>query len=387
MLKIIPMKVYFDNAATTPIRKEIIDSMTRLMSQSYGNPSSTHSFGRKAKTVLEECRKEIANHFNISSKEIIFTSGGTESDNMILRSAIESFDIETIVTSEIEHHAVLNVVEYLSTKNIKIKYVEINNDGSIDLNSLESILKSDNSKKLVSLMHVNNEIGNILDLKEVSKICKKNSCLFHTDAVQSVGRYKIDLNKTQIDFLSASAHKFHGPKGIGFSFIRNDSKLMPFIIGGGQEWGARAGTESIYNVLGMSMALSIAHENLESESKHIKNIKSHFVKKIKKIFPDVIFNGNSDGFDKNTYTIVNVALPIIPHKIDLLNFHLDLKGIACSKGSACQSGASGGSHVINHLKKNNKWPSLRFSFSIFNSIEEVDYLVNILESFVKEPVS
>ena len=381
------MKVYFDNAATTPLRKEIITSMTDLMNQSYGNPSSTHTFGRKAKTVLENSRREIANHFNVSSKEIIFTSGGTESDNMILRSAVESYGIETIVTSKIEHHAVLNVVEYLSTKNIKIEYVEINQDGSININNLESILESDNSKKLVSLMHVNNEIGNILDLQNVSKICKKNSCLFHTDAVQSVGHYEIDLNKIPVDFLSASAHKFHGPKGIGFSFVRNTSKLKPFIIGGGQEWGARAGTESVYNVVGMSTALTIAYENLEIESKHIKNIKLYFVKKLKELFPDVIFNGNSQGFDKNTYTIVNVAIPIIPHKIDLLNFHLDLKGIACSKGSACQSGSSSGSHVINHLRKNNKWPSLRFSFSIFNSIDEVDYLMKTLKSFVKETVS
>ena len=381
------MKVYFDNAATTPLRKEIITSMTDLMNQSYGNPSSTHTFGRKAKTVLENSRREIANHFNVSSKEIIFTSGGTESDNMILRSAVETYGIETIVTSKIEHHAVLNVVEYLSTKNIKIEYVEINQDGSININNLESILESDNSKKLVSLMHVNNEIGNILDLQNVSKICKKNSCLFHTDAVQSVGHYEIDLNKIPVDFLSASAHKFHGPKGIGFSFIRNTSKLKPFIIGGGQEWGARAGTESVYNVVGMSTALTIAYENLEIESKHIKNIKLYFVKKLKELFPDVIFNGNSQGFDKNTYTIVNVAIPIIPHKIDLLNFHLDLKGIACSKGSACQSGSSSGSHVINHLRKNNKWPSLRFSFSIFNSIDEVDYLMKTLKSFVKETVS
>ena len=343
------MKVYFDNAATTPLRKEIITSMTDLMNQSYGNPSSTHTFGRKAKTVLENSRREIANHFNVSSKEIIFTSGGTESDNMILRSAVESYGIETIVTSKIEHHAVLNVVEYLSTKNIKIEYVEINQDGSININNLESILESDNSKKLVSLMHVNNEIGNILDLQNVSKICKKNSCLFHTDAVQSVGHYEIDLNKIPVDFLSASAHKFHGPKGIGFSFIRNTSKLKPFIIGGGQEWGVRAGTESVCNVVGMSKALTIAYENLEIESKHIKNIKLYFVKKLKELFPDVIFNGNSQGFDKNTYTIVNVAIPIIPHKIDLLNFHLDLKGIACSKGSACQSGSSSGSHVISHL--------------------------------------
>ncbi|MFL2599815.1 MAG: cysteine desulfurase family protein [Flavobacteriaceae bacterium] len=381
------MKVYFDNAATTPLRKEIITSMTDLMNQSYGNPSSTHTFGRKAKTVLENSRREIANHFNVSSKEIIFTSGGTESDNMILRSAVETYGIETIVTSKIEHHAVLNVVEYLSTKNIKIEYVKINQDGSININNLESILESDNSKKLVSLMHVNNEIGNILDLQNVSKICKKNSCLFHTDAVQSVGHYEIDLNKIPVDFLSASAHKFHGPKGIGFSFIRNTSKLKPFIIGGGQEWGARAGTESVYNVVGMSTALTIAYENLEIESKHIKNIKLYFVKKLKELFPDVIFNGNSQGFDKNTYTIVNVAIPIIPHKIDLLNFHLDLKGIACSKGSACQSGSSTGSHVINHLRKNNKWPSLRFSFSIFNSIDEVDYLMKTLKSFVKETVS
>ena len=221
----------------------------------------------------------------------------------------------------------------------------------------------------------------------MSKICKKNSCLFHTDAVQSVGRYKIDLNKIQIDFLSASAHKFHGPKGIGFSFIRNDSKLMPFIIGGGQEWGARAGTESIYNVLGMSMALSIAHENLESESKHIKNIKSHFVKKIKKIFPDVIFNGNSDGFDKNTYTIVNVCLPVSQEKAPLFLFQLDLNGIACSKGSACLSGSDTGSHVLREIlsTKALKKPSIRLSFSCFNTISEIDKVIGVLTKLILKP--
>jgi len=382
------MKVYFDNAATTPIRKEVIREMNHLMLNTYGNPSSTHSYGRTAKTLIENSRKEIANHLNANPQEIIFTSGGTESDNMILRSAVEYLNITTIITSKIEHHAILNVVNFLSTKNIKIKYVDLNHNGTINLVHLKSLLIEDESEKLVSLMHVNNEIGSILDIRNVSKICQETSALFHTDAVQSIGRYSFDLEKKPIDFLSASAHKFHGPKGIGFSYVRKNSGLKSFIIGGEQERGLRAGTESVYSIVGMCKALSIAYSNLENETNYIKNLKNHFVSDLRGLFPEIYFNGDSDGLDKNAYTIVNVSLPIVSEKIDLLNFHLDLKGIACSKGSACQSGSSQGSHVLNEIKiKNKNWPSLRFSFSIYNSIQEIDYVIKTLESFVKESVS
>ena len=382
------MKVYLDNAATTPLRDEVISSMFDVI-KNYGNPSSTHSYGRSAKILIEDSRKIIAQNLNVKPNEIIFTSGGTESDNSILKSSVDDLGIETIITSKIEHHAILNVVDYLSFKKVKIKYVNINNDGSINIQDLENILSNDNSKKLVTLMHVNNEIGKILDLKKVSSICKKHSTYFHTDAVQSIGHFKFDLDALDIDFLSASAHKFHGPKGIGFSFIRKKSGLKSFIIGGSQERGLRGGTEAVHNIVGMSKAIYIAYKNLNYELKHILNLKSYLIKNLKINFPDVVFNGASDDLNLTSHTILNVGFPSFKDNRELFNFNLDLKGIACSKGSACQSGSISGSHVLNAINSdlNKKVPSIRFSFSHFNKIEEIDYLVEVLKSFSKTPIS
>ena len=382
------MKVYLDNAATTPLRDEVINSMFNVI-KNYGNPSSTHSYGRSAKILVEDSRKIIAENLNVKPNEIIFTSGGTESDNSILKSSVDDLGIQTIITSKIEHHAILNVVDYLSLKKVKIKYVNVKNDGSIDIEDLENILFNDNSKKLVTLMHVNNEIGNILDLKKVSSICKKHSTYFHTDAVQSIGHFKFDLDSLNIDFLSASAHKFHGPKGIGFSFIKKKSGLKSFIIGGSQERGLRGGTEAVHNIVGMSKAISIAYKNLNHELTHILNLKSYLIKNLKKYFPNIIFNGLSDDLNSSSHTILNVSFPNFKDKNELFNFNLDLKGIACSKGSACQSGSISGSHVLNTINSdlNKKIPSVRFSFSHLNKLEEIDYLVGVLKSFSKTPVS
>ena len=382
------MKVYLDNAATTPLRDEVISSMFNVM-KNYGNPSSTHSYGRSAKILVEDSRKIIAENLNVKPNEIIFNSGGTESDNSILKSSVNDLGIQTIITSKIEHHAILNVVDYLSSKKVKIKYVNVKSDGSIDLEDLESILSNDNSKKLVTLMHVNNEIGKILDLKKVSSICRKYSTYFHTDAVQSVGHFKFDLDSLNIDFLSASAHKFHGPKGIGFSFIRKKSGLKSFINGGSQERGLRGGTEAVHNIVGMSKAISVAYENLNHELKHILNLKLYLIKHLKINFPDVIFNGISNDLRSSSHTILNVGFPSFKNNRELFNFNLDLKGIACSKGSACQSGSNQGSHVLNEINSdlNKKVPSIRFSFSHFNKIEEIDYLVEVLKSFSKTPIS
>ncbi len=382
------MKVYLDNAATTPLRDEVISSMFNVM-KNYGNPSSTHSYGRSAKILVEDSRKIIAKNLNVKPNEIIFNSGGTESDNSILKSSVNDLGIQTIITSKIEHHAILNVVDYLSSKKVKIKYVNVKSDASIDLEDLESILSNDNSKKLVTLMHVNNEIGKILDLKKVSSICRKYSTYFHTDAVQSVGHFKFDLDSLNIDFLSASAHKFHGPKGIGFSFIRKKSGLKSFINGGSQERGLRGGTEAVHNIVGMSKAISVAYENLNHELKHILNLKLYLIKHLKINFPDVIFNGISDDLRSSSHTILNVGFPSFKNNRELFNFNLDLKGIACSKGSACQSGSNQGSHVLNEINSdlNKKVPSIRFSFSHFNKIEEIDYLVEVLKSFSKTPIS
>jgi len=379
------MNVYFDNAATTPLRKEVIHVISKVMGDCFGNPSSVHAFGRTAKTNLETARKGIAKLLNAAPQEIIFTSGGTESDNMILHCAVKDLGVRTIISSKIEHHAILHAMEALKINNgIRTLYVDVTKDGSVDLDHLKVLLQSDDSRKLVSLMHVNNEIGNILDLNVVGKLCQDNNALFHTDAVKGVGHFTFDLEQLPVDFLSAAAHKFHGPKGVGFSFVRKNSGLQPFIHGGSQERGLRAGTESVHNIVGMQKALELAYSNLEEEKAQVIALKSYFIKELKKLFPEVFFNGLSETENKSTYTLVNVALPIPADKALLLNFHLDLKGIACSKGSACQSGSNSGSHVLNAIQEAPAidWPSLRFSFSIFNTKEEVDYLIEVLKEFL-----
>ena len=378
------MAIYFDNAATSPLRKEVIESINEVLLETYGNPSSNHSFGRKAKNIIENSRKIIASELNASPQEIIFTSGGTESDNMLLRSAVEDLDVKTIISTKIEHHAILHALDYLEKKNISIVYLPIDKNGEFKYQDLENALSFDDSKKLVSLMHVNNEIGNMIDLEYVSKICQSKGALFHTDAVQSIGHFKIDLTKIRVDFLSAAAHKFHGPKGVGFSFIRKNSGLNPFILGGSQEKGLRAGTESVHNIVGMSKALELAHKNLEEESKYVKDLKKYAISKINKFFPKSHFNGNCDKDDKSSYNLINVNLPLSPDKKDLLDFQLDLKGIACSKGSACQSGSDKGSHVLKLVVPSEikNRPSLRFSFSSFNDKKEIDFLIQTIREFI-----
>ena len=378
------MKVYFDNAATTPIRNEIIELMTQSMSTTFGNPSSTHGFGRTAKSMIETARKSVANHLNCEPQEIIFTSGGTESDNMILRCAVKDLGVKTIISSVVEHHAVLHALDDLDKEGVTIHYVDLDENGSPNLDHLESLLKSDDTLKLVSLMHINNEIGNVLDLDRVGALCKANGAYFHTDAVQGVGHFTFDLKSQPIDFLAAAAHKFHGPKGVGLAYIRKKTALDPFIVGGPQERGLRAGTESVHNIIGLQKAIEMAYENLEKESAYILGLKKYFISQLKNLFPSAHFNGLCGNSKRSTYTLVNVALPLEDSKSQLLDFHLDLKGIACSKGSACQAGADLGSHVLGNLKRPEavkKLPSLRFSFSSFNTIEEIDYVIECLKAF------
>lgn len=376
--------VYFDNAATTQMRDEVINRMTESMRINFGNPSSTHSYGRQSKAVIENCRKSIASYFNVSASEIVFTSGGTEADNLILRSAVRDLGVKEIITSKIEHHAILHTVEALEKEyGISVKYVNLKPDGHIDYSHLEDLLNSEN-KQLVSLMHINNEIGNKLDLLVVANLCKNNNALFHSDTVQSVGHYQLDLMKTPIDFLAASAHKFHGPKGVGFAFIRKNSGIKGSIFGGEQERGYRAGTEAIHNIVGLDEALKLSYTNLDIERDYILDIKTYFTNTLQDVFPDVVFNGSCSDSENSTYTLINVCLPIAAEKASLLQFQLDLKGIACSKGSACQSGSSQNSHVLSeilddeHLKR----PSVRFSFSRFNTKADVDYVIEVLKAFV-----
>jgi cysteine desulfurase len=378
------MNIYFDNAATTPLRTEVISSISEVMQECFGNPSSTHAFGRTAKTHVETARKEIAKQINAAPQEIIFTSGGTESDNMILHCAVKDLGVKRIISSPIEHHAVLHAMEALEKLfDISTAYVKTDDKGVVDLGDLEALLKTRKEKTLVSLMHVNNEIGNVLDLEVVGELCHQYGSYFHTDAVQGIGHFTFDMETLPVDFLSAAAHKFHGPKGIGFSFVRKNSGLQSFIHGGAQERGLRAGTESVHNIVGMNKALKLAYENLEVERQKVLDVKNHFIDQITTVFPEVQFNGLCDDPNKSTYTLVNVALPIPKEKALMLDFHLDLNGIACSKGSACQSGSQSGSHVLNTIRsqKSEDWPSLRFSFSILNSKNEVDRLIQVLKDF------
>lgn len=376
--------VYLDNAATTQIRDEVIQEMFTIMKNNYGNPSSSHSYGRSSKSIIENYRKRIASRLNVSASEIIFTSSGTEANNLILRSAVRDLGVTHIITSKIEHHAVLHTIQQLNKEyKIAVDYVDLKPNGSIDVLHLETLLQTEN-KTLVSLMHINNEIGNILNLKKIEGLCKAHHALIHTDAVQSVGHYALDLQDIQVDFLTSSAHKFHGPKGVGFAFIRKNSGLKPLIFGGEQERGLRAGTESIHNIVGMAEALELSLNNLEEERAYILDLKRYFIDAISKDIPEVSFNGNSGHLEKSTYTLVNVCLPVHASKASMFLFQLDLKGIACSKGSACQSGSSQVSHVLTEIldDENLQKPSVRFSFSIYNTKEDIDYVVGVLKELI-----
>lgn len=379
-------KVYLDNAATTALRPEVVSVMTEVLQNEFGNASSTHQFGQASKSILERCRKDIAKQFNAAPGEIIFTSGGTEADNLILQSAVRDLGVQTIITSSIEHHAVLHTVEALANHHdVALEFVAITDSGAIDLDHLTQLLASQEnpSRVLVSLMHINNEIGSILPLKEVADLCKSFGAYFHSDTVQSAGHYTLDFAEIPIDFAVVAAHKFHGPKGIGFAFIRKNSGLTPMILGGAQERGMRAGTEPVYAVAGMAKALELAYANLNQERVYVTELKTHFIEGLNNI-PGIRFNGPCRDLAKSTYTLVNIGLPINAEKAVMLLFQLDLKGIACSQGSACQSGSSGGSHVLMALASvdNPPMPSLRFSFSIYNTKDEIDYTLKALQEYI-----
>ena len=379
-------KVYFDNAATTQVRSEVINTMTQVLQTEFGNPSSTHEFGRSSKALIETARKEVAQILNVSASEIIFTSGGTEADNLVLNGCVKNLSVTRIISSKIEHHAVLYAIQELQTShNITVEYVNIDHCGAIDFNHLESLLTNTTQKTLVSLMHVNNEIGNILDLKRAAVLCKKYDTLFHSDTVQSIGHYHLDFKDIPIDFAAVAAHKFHGPKGAGFAFVRKNSGIKPMIVGGAQERGMRAGTEAVYAIVGMVEALKISYKNLAQEKTHITGLKDYFKESLVKEIPEIQFNGQCDDNDNSSYTVLNVCIPVSPEKGTMLLFQLDIKGIACSKGSACQSGAYNGSHVLSEILNNEDLakPSIRFSFSSFNTKDEIDYVVKTLTTFVK----
>jgi cysteine desulfurase len=370
-------KVYLDNASTTALHPEVILEMTKILTEDYGNPSSTHGLGRTSKNILELSRKSIAKQINATASEIIFTSCGTEANNWILRSAVKDLKIERIITSKIEHHAVLHTALALENEyKIQIDFVKVKTNGELDLTHLVELL-SDEKKTLVSLMHVNNETGTVLDLDRVSQICQEHHTLFHSDTVQSIGKTKIDLQKTPIDFIVASAHKFHGPKGVGFAFIRKNSGLQPLFFGGEQEKGLRPGTEAIHQIGGMAKALELSYQNLENQSQYIASLKQYTIEKLKVNFPGFKING-----ENTFYNLLNVLLPLDESKTAMILFHLDMKGIAVSRGSACQSGSIRPSHVLAEMLTADdlKKPSLRISFSHFNTKEDIDLLIEALKN-------
>ncbi len=374
------MKVYFDNAATTPLAPEVAEAMIPVLQNRFGNPSSIHSYGRDTRALIENARKNISKLLNVSPAEIFFTSGGTEADNMAIQCTIQDLGIKHAITSAIEHHAVLHTLEVLEKKGIiKLSLVNLDAEGHVDLQHLEELLKN-NERSFVSLMHANNEIGTMISLKEVGEICRKYNAIFHSDTVQTMGHYAFDLKDIYIHFITCAAHKFHGPKGIGFLYVNADININPLIHGGSQERNMRGGTENVYGIVGLSKAMEIAYADLQGHQQHVREIKNYMIGLLKENFPGVKFNG--DISENSLYTVLNVSFN--PHPVsEMLLYKLDILGIAASGGSACTSGSNVGSHVLRGLKCDMQRPSIRFSFSRYSTKEEVDYTIKQLKEIFK----
>lgn len=373
-------RIYFDNAATTPMDPQVVEAMLPYLSTHFGNPSSIYSFGRETRLAIENARKTVARILKASPGEIFFTSGGTESDNMAIRAAVEELNCRHIITSPIEHHAVLHTVEHLQKVfPVTVSYVKILENGHIDLEHLKELLKNSEHRSLVTLMHANNEIGNLLDIEAVGLLCQQHDAIFHSDTVQTVGHYQLDLSKKWMHFATGAGHKFHGPKGTGILYISDAVKVGPMIHGGGQERNMRAGTENVAGVVGFAKALEVAEANLEKETEHIQALKEYMAAALKKAVPAIHFNGDWKG--ESLYTVLNVSFPRT-EKSELLLMGLDMQGVCVSGGSACSSGADLGSHVIRALPNQPPGVPIRFSFSKYNTIQEIDLLMEKLVSLL-----
>lgn len=373
-------RIYFDNAATTAIEPKVIEAMLPYLQNNFGNPSSIYSFGRETRLAIENARKTVAKILNAHPAEIFFTSGGTESSNTAITASVRDLGCKHIITSPIEHHATLHTVEYLDNRDeVTVSYVKVLPNGHIDLEHLEQLLAASEEKTLVTLMHANNEIGNLTDIYAVGNLCKQHNAIFHSDTVQTIGHFPFDLRNTPIHFLSGSAHKFHGPKGAGLLYINENVQIKPYIHGGGQERNMRAGTENVYGIVGFAKALEIATASHEADSAYIKGIKYYLIEQLKKKINGIGFNGDSMGL--SNYTVLNVSFPK-SEKTEMLLFNLDMEGICASGGSACTSGAQQGSHVIRAINTNPNQVQVRFSFSKYNTKEEVDILVDKLQDMM-----
>lgn len=375
-------KIYLDNAATTPLNPEVVEVMCDQLRDNFGNPSSTHEYGRKARALLERTRKEIAAYFKCSPSQVLFTSGGSEADNLVLQNAARNWGIKRFISSAIEHHAVLHALDAIKMENdVAVDMVRIDAHGEVDLEHLKQLLESSDVRSLVSLMMVNNEIGNLLNVSEVSALCKEHGALFHSDTVQGIGHVDFNLEDNPIDFIAASAHKFHGPKGVGFAIVPKGTHIEPLIHGGEQEMGTRAGTENTHSIAGMGKALQMALDNFETDREYVSDLKKYFIEQLRNNFNGIEFNGRSADAEKSAFHILSVRFP---KDVPMLLFNLDLNGISASGGSACQSGSNKGSHVLSAIldEKESEKTSVRFSFSKHNTRQEIDRVIEVLKDLI-----
>ena len=378
------MRVYLDNAATTPFDKEVLKAMYKVMETDHGNPSSIHSHGREVRTLIEKARKTVARLLHASPSEFFFTSGGTEADNMAIRCAIIDYGIKHAITSLIEHHAVLHTLQALEKSGvIRLSYVHIDSKGLVDYKHLEELLSS-NERSFVSLMHGNNELGTLTDIEAVGQLCEKYNAIFHSDTVQTMGHYPHDLSRLKVHFLVCAAHKLHGPKGVGFLYINHAIKINPMIFGGSQERNMRGGTENVYGIIGLAKSLEIAYEEMEEHHEYIQGLKTYMMEELVKHVPGIEFNGETNP-EKSLYTVLNVSFPEM-EMAEMLLFSLDIAGISASGGSACSSGTNIGSHVLNGIHANPDRPAVRFSFSKLNTREEIDYVVEKVKELCSVPL-
>ena len=373
-------RIYFDNAATTALDAQVLETMMPYLTEKFGNPSSIYSYGRESRMAIETARKSVAKILNAHPAEIFFTSGGTESSNTAITAAVRDLGCKHIITSPIEHHAVSHSVEYLDNMDVaKVSLVKLLPNGHVDIDDLEKLLAASEEKVLVTLMHANNEIGNILDMKAVGNLCKLYNAIFHSDTVQTVGHFPFDLRNTPVHFITGAAHKFHGPKGVGILYINENVKIKPFVHGGAQERNMRAGTENLYGIVGFSKALEMATANYEEDSAYIGTLKYYMMDELKKNIKGVSFNG--DPLGRSLYTVLSVSFPKT-EKSEMILFNLDINNICASGGSACTSGADQGSHVIRAINNNPNQVTVRFSFCKHNTRVEVDAVVEKLKDLV-----
>jgi cysteine desulfurase len=376
-------RVYLDNAATTPLRPEVLEAMMPYLTSNYGNPSSIHQDGRITRAAIESARKTVAHLIGASTAEIFFTSGGTESNNMAIKCAVSDLGVKRIITSPAEHHCVKHSVEHLlENKLVKVDYVSIDENALPDLQHLERLLAGEETPTLVTLMHANNELGTLLDMSALSALCKKYKAFLHSDTVQTVGHFPINVQQTPIDFLSGAAHKFYGPKGVGFIYINSQAHIHPYIDGGSQERNMRAGTENLAGIVGLAKALQLVYAELDQDKQHILELKQYMRNQLLEICPDVKFNGHPT---ESLYTVLNVSFPPGPHA-SLMIMSLDIAGVSASGGSACSSGAESQSHVLEAIHHPADRKAVRFSFSRYTTREDIDFTIEQLQSILTENV-